>query len=161
MALIELIDNLSKSIDNREFSIGIFIDLSKAFDTVNHKILIQKLHHYGIRGTSLLWFEDYLRNRQQFTKYNETLSNTGTIKCGVPQGSILGPLLFLLYINDISNCSNLVKFILFADDTSIFSSGKDLCKLVHNTNQELIKLSICQCPALIILHSSPALYPVL
>ena len=137
MALIELIDNLSKSIDNKEFSIGKFVDLSKAFDTVNHKIIIQKPHHYGIRGTSLLRFEDYLRNRQQFTKYDETLSSTGTIKCG----SILGPLLFLLYINDISNSSNLVNFILFADNTSIFSSGNDLCKLVHNANQELIKLS--------------------
>ena len=142
MAVLELVDNLSNSMDRKEFSVGVFIDLSKAFDTVNHKILLEKLLHYGIRGTPLNWFSDYLSNRKQFVKFNDTLSEQKTISCGVPQGSILGPLLFLIYINDISNCSSLLKIILNADDTSIFYSGKDLDQLLQSVNLELVKLSI-------------------
>ena len=137
MAVLDLIDNLSKSIDEKEFSVGVFIDLSKAFDTVNHKILIEKLSHYGIRRIPLLWFSDYLSNRKQFIKFNDVLSDYKTVNCGVPQGSILGPLLFLIYVNDISNCSSLLKLILFADDASLFSSGKDLTELIQIVNQEL------------------------
>ena len=104
---------------------------------MNHKILIEKLSHYGIRGPPLLWFSDYLSNRKQFIKFNDALSDYKTVNCGVPQGSILGPLLFLIYVNDISNCSSLLKLILFADDTSLFSSGEDLTKLIRIVNQEL------------------------
>ena len=85
MALIELIDSLSHSIDNNEYTIGIFVDLSKAFDTVDHKILISKLNHYGIRGTPLMWFKDYLSDRKQTVKFNETVSSKMTVTCGVPQ----------------------------------------------------------------------------
>lgn len=141
MALIELFDKLSLSFDTKEFTIGIFIDLSKAFDTVNHEILLKKLYHYGIRGIPYFWFKSYLSNRKQFVQLNDTSSSPGLITCGVPQGSILGPLLFLLYINDISNCTNILNFTLFADDTSILASDKDLPTLINRTNLELSKLS--------------------
>ena len=97
-ALACLYDKISSVIDNKDCTVGIFIDLSQAFDTVNHNILISKLEHYGVRGTSLRGFESYLSNRQQYVEFNGVSSESCKIKCGVPQGSILGPLLFLLYI---------------------------------------------------------------
>jgi retron-type reverse transcriptase len=116
------IDKITAAIDRGEFTIGIFLDLSKAFDTINHRILIKKLEHYGIRGIAQKWFESYLNNRKQIVKYNDVRSEEFSINSGVPQGSILGPLLFLLYINDIQYCSKLVSMVLFADDTSILHS---------------------------------------
>ena len=97
---------------------GVFIDLSKAFDTVNHEILLAKLQHYGIRGTPLKQFESYLSGREQFVNLNG--SSYKLAKCGVLQGSVLGPLLFLICINDICNVSSALDILLFADDTSIF-----------------------------------------
>ena len=99
LALIDLIDNISNSFDNRDYTIGVFLDLSKAFDTINHQILLNKLSFYGICGLQLTWFFNYLTNRQQYVNFKSTFSRRSTIKCGVPQGSIL----FLLYINDILN----------------------------------------------------------
>ena len=101
-------DNLTHCLDNGEYVIGIFLEFSKAFDTVDHNILLQKLSLYGIRGTALDWFQSYLTNRYQFVTYNGELSERKKVKCGVPQGSILGPLLFLIYINylaDVCKCS--------------------------------------------------------
>ena len=98
--------------------------------TIDHQILLYKLEAYGIRGTALSWFKDYLCNRQQYVAFNSTESTKLMIKCGVPQGSILGPLLFLLYINDIVNSSNLLSFILFADDTNLLYSHNDLKTLI-------------------------------
>ena len=103
--------------------LGIFIDLSKAFDTIDHSNLLVKLDRYGIRGNANCLIKSYLSNRVQYTEIHNERSDTLTIKFGVPQGSVLGPLLFLLYINDISNCSDLGTFILFADDTNIFVEG--------------------------------------
>ena len=97
--MIEITEKIKESIDSGKFGCGIFIDLKKAFDTVNHKILLQKLEHYGIRGTILKWFESYLTDRKQYVFYNGVSSDLKTISCGVPQGSVLGPLLFLIYIN--------------------------------------------------------------
>ena len=120
--------------------IGVFLDLKKAFDTVNHKILLKKLYHYGIRGNLNKWFESYLAVRSQYVLFNGKTSDTRNVNCGVPQGSILGPLLFILYINDLSNVSDILFYVLFADDTNVFLNGKDI-KIILNTMQlELTKL---------------------
>ena len=141
LALHHLFDNITKAIDQKEYTIGVFIDLSKAFDTVNHEILINKLKHYGIRGLALDWIKSYFGNRQQYVEYNGAYSSYNSIKCGVPQGSILGPLLFLIYINDLCNASNIVELILFADDTNIFFSHNNLPLLMNIINSEMNKLS--------------------
>ena len=96
-SLVEITEEIKESIDNGKFGCGIFIDLKKAFDTVNHKILLTKLEHYGVRGALLKWFESYLTNRKQYVYHNGIASDLEVITCGVPQGSVLGPLLFLVY----------------------------------------------------------------
>ena len=107
------------------YVLGVFLDFSKAFDTVDHDILFQKLEFYGVRGLALDWFKSYLYQREQFVEYNGAKSNKDRITCGVPQGSILGPLLFLLYINDLCNASKKVFALLFADDSNMFLTSKN------------------------------------
>ena len=115
------------------------MDLSKAFDTVNYNILFIKLEHYGVHGIALDWIKSYLSNRFQFVQFKNSISSLEPITCGVPQGSILGPLLFLVYVNDICNVSSVAKLILFADDTNLFFSNKDPLHLIELLNQEIPK----------------------
>ena len=112
---------------------GIFLDLTKAFDTVNHNILLAKLHNYGIRGVANDLLRSYLTNRYQYVTIGNTSSSKQPIKCGVPQGSVLGPLLFLIYINDIANCSKIGKIRIFADDTSAFVEGTKVNEVISNS----------------------------
>ena len=137
-AILQLTKEIYESLEKKEFTLGVFVDLSKAFDTVDHDILIKKLSYFGIKNKHLKWFKSYISNRQQYISYNNNKhSNILKIKCGVPQGSILGPLLFLLYINDMQNASRIFQPIMFADDTNLFYSHKNIKHLFRIVNQEL------------------------
>ena len=136
-ALVSLTESIKNSLDNKHFGCGICIDLQKAFDTVNHQTLLTKLKHYGIRGTTLTWFSSYLSNRTQCVSVNGHISSHLKITCGVPQGSVLGPLLFLIYINDLPKSSKKLSFYLFADDTNIYFESDNLSHLEKLVNNEL------------------------
>ena len=140
MAFMVLIDKLTRALGDGKFVVVILLDFSKAFDTVDHDILLTKLAHYGIRGVPLLRLQSYLSNKQQFVTYNGVSSSVRTVKCGVPQESILGPLLFLIYINDLVNVCSQCLPISFADDTNLFVSG-DMSHISEIVSKELAELS--------------------
>ena len=124
-ALLSIVEGIKNALHNKTFSSGVFIDLEKAFDTVDHKVLIKKLDHYGIRGIANKWFASYLSERKQHVTLNGVSSGLRDITCGVPQSSILGPLLFLLYINDTHSSVKHSIVHHFADDTNLLCSDKD------------------------------------
>ncbi len=141
LALVEISDKIYKSLDNSEFFFALYLDLSKAFDTVDFDILLYKLKHYGIRGSAHQWFKSYLTNRTQQVEIDGCTSDSLITVCGVPQGSVLGPLLFLLYINDLPNSTSKFNFRLFADDTKIYVSHSNLSEIQQIINSEIPKIT--------------------
>ena len=140
-AASELVFDTIHSLENKDSTLSVFLDLSKAFDTIDHQILLNKLEFYGIRGIPLTWFRSYLTGRKQFVKYQNCSSLHQDIICGVPQGSVLGPLLFLIYVNDLPHCMPSSKAIQFADDTTVYVSGRNIPELYKTMNTDLTILT--------------------
>lgn len=136
-SLIDITETIRQALDNKQIACGVFVDLQKAFDTVNHDILIGKLDHYGIRGTANDWFSSYLKDRTQFVSILGFESDIKPINHGVPQGSVLGPLLFLIYINDLHFAIKNSKVYHFADDTNLLNIGNSTKKMETNINADL------------------------
>ena len=139
-ALLHLIEDIRNALDNNTFAVGIFVDLQKAFDTVDHNILLNKLEFYGVRGLANAWFKSYLNGRKQFVSIDENYSDEAIMHYGVPQGSVLGPLLFLIYINDLHSTIDFCTTRHFADDTSLLIKNKSLKQLKKQLNLDLRNL---------------------
>ena len=140
-ALLEATNSWSVNIDNGFLNGVVFIDLKKALDTIDHEIILRKLSYFGADQATAKWFQSYLSNRTQRCNVNGNLSTASTVTCGVPQGSILGPLLFLMYINDLPNCLRVAAPRMFADDTSITLSAKTVADLKLAVTSELNNLT--------------------
>ena len=147
-AALALTDRIITQLDKDEIPINIYLDLSKAFDTIDHIILIDKLKYYGVHGTNLNLVSSYLENRKQYTEIDNIKSNMLSIITGVLQGSILGPLLFIIYINDFAQASQMFNFLIYADDTilsstlNVFSDNTHDRNLESLINEELVKIMI-------------------
>lgn len=141
MALLHLTDQIYSALDNNEFALSVFLDLSKAFDTVNHEVLLSKLSRYGFQADVYKWFKSYVVNRSQFVYFSNCMSNKNVMTCGVAQGSVLGPLLFLIYVNDLAVVSSSISPTLFADDTNLFFSHKHFKTLISEANSGLLAYS--------------------
>ena len=136
-AITEFTADVLPLLDKKEHCLSVYLDLSKAFDTINHNILLNKLRCYGVRGIALDWFKSYLKNRRQYVSYCGIHSRVMDIEYGVPQGSVLGALLLILYTNDIPRCLHHCKKKLFADDTTIYLTGAEVQTLYHQVNYDL------------------------
>ena len=140
-AILQLVNQITEAFSQGKYTLGIFLDLSKAFDTVNHNILLEKLKAYGIQSENLKWCRSYLSNRKQFILYDDFKTEAKIVKCGAPQGSILGPLLFLIFVNSLSNSTKVLDPVLFADDTNLFCSDNNIRTLFETANQELSQIN--------------------
>ena len=140
LAIAHLHERILSNLDNNRKTCAIFMDLAKAFDTVNHDILLHKLENYGIRGVSKNLIKSYLTNCKQYVCCEGFTSPLSDVKIGIPQGSVLGPILFLIYINDLANCSNF-DTTLYADDCVLTISHKNTKSLQINLDNELVKIS--------------------
>lgn len=140
LALLEQKEYILKSLDDRNLALGVYVDFSKAFDHLNHKLLLKKLQVYGFRGTSLMLLSSYLGSRQQYVEINGHRSNVKALSSGVPQGSIMGPFLFNIYVNDITQIDREIKMVIYADDTSLFFSASSASNVVMKANTALRQL---------------------
>ena len=140
LAVTHFVDSIRKDIDSGKYVGAVYIDLAKAFDTVSHSVILNKLQSYGIIENELTWFTDYLFQRKQYVKFDGSKSESDFVTCGVPQGSILGPLLFLIHFNDIENCLKNSRLMIYADDTVIFTASKDVSSIENSLNEDLINL---------------------
>ena len=142
LTAVETIDRITQQLDKGNTPLYIFLDLSKAFDTLNRKIMLHELEYYGVTGPSLQLLRSYLSDRKQYVEFENVISDSSNIKTGIPQGSILGPLLFVLHVNDISLASKIFTAIIYADDTSLSSTLNTFrCNTNVNINNELSKIS--------------------
>ena len=140
-AIVQLVDKIFDSFEKEQFTLGVFIGLSKAFDTVDHSILLKKLKLNGMTDKNLAWFQSYLSNRNQPIEIGaNSKTDPKYVTCGVLQGSILGPLLFLVYINDLSNASHLLDPVMLTDDTNLFFNHKDIKHLFTVASNELVNI---------------------
>ena len=140
-AIAEFLSCVLKGFDDKKYTLALFLDLSKAFDTIDHNILLQKLNYYGIRGTAQQWIGSYLSGRVQYVEYNGVKSQLNRMTCGVPQGSVLGPLLFIIYMNDLHFALTHSSGILFADDTTIHYTNDNITDLFHVMNCDLNQIT--------------------
>ena len=134
-------NQITEAFSQGKYTLGIFLDLSEAFDAVNHNILLEKLKAYGIQSENLKWFRSYLSNRKQFILFDDFKTEVKIVKCGVPQGSMLGSLLFPNFVNDLSNSTKVLDLVLFADDTNLFCSDSNIRTLFETANQELSQIN--------------------
>ena len=140
-SLVGSTDYWYESIDHSKVNLTVFLDLKKAFDTVDHSVLVKKLRAYGVRGKPGEWIESYLTSRKQFCSINGLHSKARKVTCGIPQGSCLGPLLFIIYLNDLEECLQSSRASIYADDTSLTIASSDPAKLVDDAHHELLNIS--------------------
>ena len=139
-ALQDLCTSIYDIFEERQYCLGVFLDLSKAFDTLGREILFTKLTTYRLTGMELIWFKSYFRKREQYVFCNNKASSRRVVQYGIPQGSILGPLMFVIYMNDITYASRNLKYVLYADDTNVFMTSSNIKDLYNRMNSELISV---------------------
>ena len=136
-AVLDIVNSLYDAFDVGETAVGVFLDLAKAFDSLNREILFRKLEYYGIGGIELMWFKSYFSDRRQYVKYKDVNSDILRVNYGVAQGSVLGPILYSIFVNDFVSSSTSLKFVMYADDTCVFRTDYNLNRNVYLINREL------------------------